>query len=782
MALRDEVDKITRELHLRVRIGGTQIRPVDPTSETGVPGILGLQVAKSFDSPVPVVSVTVNRIPAWINRGQKVEIELGYNGHWQRVFTGTVQDRSHGVRRSDINCAGTLHKLFRGIEIPSRIVGANTKVAIEAILDDIGILSTDRDTADIPTTTLGAFSSPTLERQLVSQMVKTLMDVDGVRVFEDGNGIATFKVMNGVPSGASFRKYTSDDPDNARILGAGVREDPSFTRTRVTVLGATIEEGTLPDTTSRTIERTASLVGPSPILPPLESGQHIDAEYSNHLIDSDALADTVAIRLLTEFARVPRSLTLQTPGDPELELGMTLFLVYPEQQATGMWFVQGIKHIVDAQGYRTILDLRGGPEFGNELGINPQASFSESIDRQVIDDDVYATVTFDASASRDPDSNVALTYAWSDNQSPEITTPDIETLTDRIITVKVLPADITGDWKVTLTVTDTDGLTGSKERTIEVVATAADVKIPAIFAALDNRFSATPNGGENWNDQVEVTVISVAARPDDGVNFGHAVFGTANGEIWRTLDYCVTALQQEVVIGGAPRIEALAWDWRDANRVWALTDNFLLYLSTDGGDSWTLYDDLRSVLSESLAIGKHIGLPGSGGVWVYGGDGAGNALIAYDASVHGHNWVRLPFGGELDADMPHTSASLAIVDANDKGDGSGLAIILENANGTVAKPAIYHCVSPFQPSTWKRATGLDDPLTTGRYVVGANGISTDFIAAFNNRDVWKSLGGIAWAKTADVMPVGVTPNHAIWVRASEAGELGTDFYLIAATD
>ncbi len=781
MSLTDEILATERDLYLQVRLkDGIVIQPSDPTSSAGVPGVAGLQISKSFSAPVPVASLTVNRIPDWVIRGMEVKIDLGYNGLFKRVFTGSVQDRSHGIGTSIVNCAGKLYKLFRSIEIPSRDVdGLNVKTAIEAILDDVDIPASDRDTDDIPTGfTLGSASDATLERQLSSQMAQTLMDIEGVRVYEDGNGLAQFKVIDFAPAGVAFRKYSTITTAIARILGGGVREDPSFTRTRVTVRGATVVEGSDPNETSRTIEQTATVVSGALIRPPLLSGQFIDAEYANHLIDTDAKALSVAERLLTEFARVPKSLTLEIPGDPELELGMTMHLEFDELAADGLWFIYGLTHMIDSQGFRTIVDLRGGEDFGVTIGINPIASFDYRIDRQVIDDRVWATVTFDATASYDPDSETALTYAWSDDQT---TTPEISTLTTAVVTVRIDPAAITPPWTVTLTVTDADGLTATMVRVIDVEATGSLVTVPAIFAAIDNRFSATPDGGEAWNDQTDGGVISVAARPRDGVNFGHAVFGTSDGEIWRTKDFIRSAATQEIAIGGTPRVEWLAWDWRDPTRVWALTDEATLFLSTDGGDSFSEYDDLRDVLGLASAIGKHIGLPGPGGVWVYGGDGAGNPLIAYDAVVGNHDWQQITFGGELASDLPATSASLAIVMASDKGDGSGLAIIMENADSGVAfvRP-IYHTTSPFTPANWQRATGLAAGDVDGRYIVGAPGFTDHFIAAFNDRDIWKSANGVAWTETATVMPANVVPHHAIWVRAFVHSFTAASFYLIAA--
>lgn len=682
MTLTTEIAKTTRDLVFAVVIDGTLIQPHDETSLTGTPGLLGLTLSKSFDSPVPTASIKLNRIPNWITRGSLVQVYLGYNGQFVRVFNGTVQDRSDGTTESFLNCVGNLWKLFRGIEISERdLTGLNVKTALEDILDDVNIGASERNTADVPSTfSLGSSGTePKLQRQRSSQMAQTLMDIEGVRVYEDGNGIAHFRVITGAPSAGAFRSYSTNVTATARILGGGIREDPTYTRTKVTVRGATVVEGVAPDETSRVVEATAILSAEnkaSLIKPALASGQDVESEYSNSLIDTDLKVAEVAERLLVQFARVPKSLTFEIPGDPEIELGITISLKWPELNASGNWFVQGIQHLIDRSGYRTVLDLRGGPEFGIDVNIKPIASFDFDIDREVFADRVQAVVTFDASNSRDPDSEEALLYAWSDNQT---TTPDIALSTEAVHSVRIDPGAIVGTWSVTLTVTDTEGNTAAITRDVDVAETASLVEIPAIYAAIDNRESASRDGGQNWDDQTDVGVISVGARPDDGVNVGQAIYGTSDGKLLKTLDACATALT-EVHSVASVRFEAVEWDWRDPNRVWALDDDLVLYLSEDEGDTWAVYDDVGNIFGHAASIGRTIGLPRGGGVWVYGGTGANNPFIGFDREVGRHNWTELAFGGELAADLPALSAAVAIVDAVDKGDASGMCIALEDAD------------------------------------------------------------------------------------------------------
>lgn len=638
MALSTKVFNITRKLEYQVIVDGVWLLPEDPTEPTGKPGVLGFRIRKSLDSPVPAATITVNRLPKWALRGDQFEINLGFDGEMARVFNGFVQDRAPGVPDSEINAAGRLFSVYRTVQITDRDVNGQTvQVAIETLLDDMGI-TTNRS---VPSGgfTLGSASDAILRRATAAQMLHTLMQVEGYRVYEDGGGQVIIRTIDG-PAPTAFRTYTTDTEATARIIGGRSREDPGYSRTRVTVVGATIVEGTAPDETSRTISQTATLVGGTIIQPPLPSGIYSEAEISSHLADTDAQALIMAQRELTKYGRVPRQTIIELPGDPQLEIGQTLQIEFTKLNVEGRYYIHGLEHIVDSSGFRTVLDLRGGDEFGGSVGVNPIAAFTYTVDREVFEDKVYAFVTFDASGSHDPDGSIA-SYAWADD---ETTTPEVSTITDSIFTVRIDPASITGDWTVTLTVTDGDGLTGTVSQVIDVDVGALPVTVPAIFAALDNNFACTPDGGQTWNDQVEATdvVQAVAARPPDGVNMGHAVWGLSDGRIVRTLDFLTQSAAQVKAPNGDAIVD-IAWDWRSPNRVWAVDDVLKVWHSGDGGAAWIEVIDLRSAFSlGGSSTAKKIGLPGLGiSVWIHGGDGVGNPAIWYSygggGGGHGRN-------------------------------------------------------------------------------------------------------------------------------------------------
>lgn len=776
MTLATKIFNLSRRLALQVWIGGTFLQRSGPSSDIDMPGVSAITVRKSFASPVPVAQITVNRIPKWVLRGQRTSIRLGYDEEYAWVFNGYVQSREPD-EQGQIVSAGKLYSLFRKTEITERDVdGQTVEQAIRGILDSSGIVAARY--LSVPAFTLGQYSDAKLDRATLSQMLQTLMDIDGLKVTETGTGLVRIFAIDPAPASVAFRRYDTNNAPTARIIRGSSKEDPSALRTRVVVTGATVVEGTYPDDTSRTISGSASLENAALVSPPLGDGEYIEMEWSNHLIDSDAKAYDVAARLLTEYGRIPRLITLELPGDPELELGQTLDIDFEELGVVGFFVISGLEHRVDMSGYVTRVDLIGGEALGGTIEQPPRADFSYTIEHEVFGDRVQAFVTFDARNSHDPDGEI-VSYAWSDNQT---TTPEINTLSGPVATVRIDPTAVSGDWEVTLTVTGEDGLTGAVTITIDVPITSAIVQVPAIYAAKNHYMSATPDGAQTWNDQTRSTCISVAALPPDGVNYGFAVFGFSDGTIRRTDDFCASNPPQ-VKAPNSTAITALEWDWRNKRDVWALDINMNLWRSTDYGRSWNVYAVLRTVLSQSAATGRHIGLPGAGGVWVFGGTGGGSPLIAYDAVVGGQQWRTVQtVSGDLGNDLPGPAA-VAVTDAIDRGDGTGLVILLRDAGSDVY--GIYRTTNPTATNPdWTRPQGLPAALVAGRYIVPDMGFdpTVKFHAAFADRDVWHSPNGVNWSKTADVMPVGVTPNHAIAVGEVIHGLLYPNVHIIAAED
>jgi len=775
--LADRILAPNRTAYHRVRIANIPIIPLNPTTALGIPGIGDIRYQESLDQPCPVCTLEMNRGVDWIKDGYPVHVDLGYDGLSRRVFTGTVQQRGRpGVAKGQIDCAGELWKLMRATFDVERDVGGLTVAqAIAAIFADVNILN--YDLSGVPAYTL-AVDAILMAGTGMAQLTE-LMKIDGLRVRETGSGQVVVGRYEGQPSASYFRKYSTTDTPTMRILEGGVTEDPGWYRTQITVLGARLADGT-------DISATVTLSDTSLAQPPLAAGKQIPDTFSIPLIWDTAKALAAAIRIAGEHGRIPQSFRVTIPMDMELEIGMTLNIDAPEWGVSGNWLIWGITH--NAASDTTVCDLRGGPQFGGTINVNPIAQFTFTAENQPLGAQRYTFVTLDASGSYQPDNaNEVLTFDWSGDQDAA-DSPDIDAQTAEKFTVRINPTAMSGDvLTVTLVVMNEAGLTATVIQEINVTPEGTDAIVVALFAALGTRFAASMDGGENWNFQTGTDITTVAAAPPDGVHTGYAVFGRLNGQIYRTTDGCVTA-PTSVKAANSIAIADVQWDWRDPSKVWVLDVQANLYVSTDYGASFVLIADFRTSLSLSTIIGKKLGLPGAGGTWVFGGTGVvgnGRPFIGwFDTSVHGLASV---FGGELQTDLGSGSTNLAIVDAVDRGDGGGLIIILENytASDSGVRP-IYLTNSPFEPVNWKRATGLTAGLTTpGRVVLPGNTGPGRFHALFNNRDVWHidgTTGVPVCTLQANVLDVGFTPNEGLWMREEAEGLTTVECHLLAIED
>jgi len=191
--------------------------------------------------------------------------------------------------------------------------------------------------------------------------------------------------------------------------------------------------------------------------------------------------------------------------------------------------------------------------------------------------------------------------------------------------------------------------------------------------------------------------------------------------------------------------------------VWAVTSTGRVLRSDDDGDTWTVYKDFGNTYPLN-----RVSTPSAGGLWVFGGRGdVATTLIQYDALLDG-NWHSVSIGGQLTTDLVGASSSITIAEATSTKWGE-LAVIFKGA-ALANDVAIFYTDNVHgDGSDWLRATGLDASLVEGRYIVGDGFLPSYLYAAFNNRDTWATVDGVAWTKTANVLPANCVPWHAYYI-------------------
>ncbi len=783
--LDDLVYNFNRELIIIVKVNGVLLQGTSTSlDDDGVPAVDTLRMSKSLDSPSPVCDIGISHLSSWIRRGQPVTVDIGYVGAIaRRVFTGYVQSRERKVAGAMLRCAGRSFSLFRTTEMePFDVTGKTATTSISTILKSVGVTHKNVDVTIGQLNTSGQ-EEMVLENMGAAQMVQTIYELDGSRLFETNFGVVNIRPMEEIPAPTALYSYSTTTQSTAIVLGGSDREDANYFKNKVVVTGINI---TPEDAEAEPITGTALLVDDGGLIqPPMPADTRIVFPYSNQLIDVQSWADDLALILLNRYARIPRYLTLEIAGDPRLEIGQTIGLDFPHMGiGPSRWFVSGVAHNVSndaTQGFRTTLTLRGGDQIGGTLDIAPIATFEATAEVENMGGVEVTVFHFDASGSYDPDGTIDDPdgYVWTSNQP--ITIPNGSN-----VTVTADTAGWVGDFEVTLTTTDNDGGSASSSQIVPYGNTTGTV-IPAIYAAINNNASASLDGSKTWRNWAHSTTISVAARPADGVNFGHGLWGDTTGHIYRSTDGLSTAptLVYTTVAGVA--INDIQWDWRNANVCWAIDENAIVYISVDAGVTWTIYKALRSVTYTSgaatpAALGNKIGMPAAGGIYAFGGTGSGEPLIAYDPIVGSQGWVHQQFTGDLLTDTVTTpgDATLRIVDAVAAGGLLGAHIILSWASGGGASiTAVYYSTSTPGPSAeYSRATTTFGGLKTGRFVVQN---TTTAYCAFANRSVWRTTNGLDWTETTNVFPANTTPWHAIWLGLNQ-GLTAASVFFIALQD
>jgi hypothetical protein len=633
---------------------------------------------------IPTAYIKVpGRAPAAAVYRATVTIDTGFDGaSLERQFTGIVQDVDPSEQGDTIRCVGHSWPLdVHYHEVVYTFNNVTSHDALEDLFEDSGIASYS---VSVPGWTICAVNPVTHQWETYGEAITAIGEVDGCRWYELPTGTVRIHEQDPIPAATYWRTYftghltdgygmtwptgTSEAGDGyPRIRKVGGQSRLRDCKNRARVKGCVLDT-LMGDATTVPVDVTATAQATSPwVLMPGGAQAYNDLLFNSDLIDTDAKAADVAVRLVVVNNRLAMTVNVEIDGDPEERLCRTVRIVDPDYSGiNSRWYVEGYSSRMNKSDFVTNLTLIGGPNAGSEVMLSPFAAFTYSVEREVIGDRVWGTVTFNGTASYDADGTI-VSYSWSD-------TLGLVTGSDPIVNVRADPTGTTG-WEVTLTVTDNDGLTNALTIPLNISPSEnPDVFIPALFVAFGTYASASPDGGITWHDQALANCISTGAKGADGVNFGIGLFGTSIGTIYRTTDYCASAptLVVDASVTGAQPIEYIWWDLNQPTVVWACTRNGLLLWSWDDGAHWALYDDLAALFGLVNIRTQRIGTPFGGGVWVFGGTGTGYPLIVFDPVVGSHAWAGVNLGvaasSELAADLAGGAGSAGPVGYLD-GDG-----------------------------------------------------------------------------------------------------------------
>lgn len=623
---------------------------------------------------VPTATVRIRgNPPAGVVFRAPITIDAGFNGVNSRVFTGTVQNIDLDGPDVVISCMGNSAALDVPYhKIVKTFVNITNQQALTDLCNDAGLLLYN---VNMPTPywTIGTVVTPTLTFLTYGEAIMKVADPEGGAWFEFPNGSVIIARVDPIPGLTASREYFTK-----QITGIGSAY-PAGVATAITVDGVSLP--TLPHIRQLRMQQqirevknqifvrgavvnyiqgdgtktglTLQLDDKAPstwVLNPDGSQAYNDLLYSHELIDTLPEAANVLTRLLNLLDRLNYKATMTLDFDPDVSLCATYHVEDPDYTgATGNWFVTGYQTSMSETDAVTTVAMIGGSTAGGVGNISPFALFVYNVEREVIGDREWAVVTLNGLLSKDFDGSIAG-YTWSDNNG-------LVSGSTPVIVVRVDPATLATPWNVTLTVTDNLGATGAQTLPIDINIGKTGVAVPGLFVAFRNYASASPDGGKTWYDQavpVGKTYTAVGAVPKGSWVPGTAVFGTGQGDLYLTTDYCASALTQVFTGAGSPFVHVLA-DRNNITHLYALTQDGQIYVSLSNGaaGTWNKYDDLKTIFGLPNLRANRIGLPigaPTGGVWVFGGEGTGLPLIAIDPS-RTHAWFKGAIGGELLADL-----------------------------------------------------------------------------------------------------------------------------------
>lgn len=597
---------------LEVYINGRRVQATSATTDAG------------YDSVSAAASIVLPSVPAWLRLRQPVEVRMGYDGRTQTVFVGELEDDGRaydsGGFALTVKAAGRLKRTQYQYHGDLTYVSQTDQAIVNDLLDKTGITAGQRD-VDGAGELMGVAKSVVLDAgQAPWTLINDLDQVLGYKTFDGPEGVVRRRRISGIPGAAAYRTFTQ----GSHIFSV------SRPRTLRGIHNAVMVSGLPQVSVTPFSSRTAD----NPLVP--TPPQYVAYDFRSDLIETNALATTVATRLMTEVNRVLEEVELECPGDPRLVPGMTIGVTSSQiglSSATNFW-CRHVTHQCDAGGYVTRLTLEGGVgEAGQETDLDPEATFSYRITRETwlvsgTPTDFY-TVTCDGAGSYDLDGTIA-TYAWSNNKNAD-------TGTASTYATSFTQAQIDATAQITLTVTDNNGNTNAITQTI--TSTAQQILVRDLYVAAGSRAEATSTGGKTWNTWTPAAGSVVSTPTIAGET--HSYFGLSDGKLYRTNDYLATA--PTLVKDFGSQVECIWINEADANRVTVGLANGQVHrtLNADqlGSSAWTQLVDLgtdpvRDIVESALDFGQYRVCVGSTVKITYDDFASTSTLITFDGTAY----------------------------------------------------------------------------------------------------------------------------------------------------
>ena len=623
MGLREQIDLLGHKPCYQLRIGGRYVYDV-----------ISIERDCSFDQFAASLRITVaNPYSFTPDSIHSVELDEGYNNFFIRTFTGYVDDCVVGrfPNTWEIICRDVLKKAVdtwlddTGVEYNS----TQAESAVSDLLARAGLTALDIGTTNF---TIGDTNPTKFKLVSIMDAVLQIAALIGWHCWATNDGVVHFHYKKPLPGASVFWTY---ETQNNIVQYRYTKTDRNL-RNKIVVVG--YDE----------IRAEASALSPYVANPP----GYRTAILSSEIIDTSSMAQVIANWMLNDLNHLQESVEMDIQANPLLNVGHTITIDLQEDGVSAEYFVFSIRstnngdsgefmmHLTCIGGKSSPIDYvppgdeGGGGDDGN--GQYPTASFS--VLQSIVGDPAYL-VYVNGSASFSPGGSI-VSYAWDWGDSSS------ETHTDPHATHRYAAA---GMVTITLTVTDSNGLTASTSRSVNVGGADSSLAYRILYMAGTYNVYGSPDGGETWYHTTLPSPQSPSALaaaqntdPEDELDYGIALCGS-NENLWRIVGYGQSvSLIYTFTAETGKFITSIAIDPNDSDH-WIVTfSNGHVYETTDIGVTWTQVNDLAILLSHYSWISVRDSadwlIPGTGNVW-RGGDNVLDTWSDYaPAATVDHLW------------------------------------------------------------------------------------------------------------------------------------------------
>lgn len=309
---------------------------------TNTSNIVNAQVSNSFSDTAPMASIKA--ISTSLGIGDSIEVNLGYEGDYSKVFAGYVKEvkRSQPPTTYDINAYGHMIRAADyfiasdSADNPLSYSNIPAETLIGNIMSKAGLNSYGYDATSFTFATQGP-----LEINLVSayDYCKTIADTLAFHLYADMDGKVWFVERWGRIMDTDTSDYTMPGPSN--VLQVSYSVDERDLRNRVVVYGG------------GGISATASEA--SPYLP---ANFYKTVVASAEWIDNQSMAQNAADYNLELLHVLNKEVNATFIGKHNVFVRDVVTFDYPALLVSGLWLIDTVDHNWGKSGFTTQVRMR----------------------------------------------------------------------------------------------------------------------------------------------------------------------------------------------------------------------------------------------------------------------------------------------------------------------------------------------------------------------------------------------------------------------------------------